>query len=159
MSSQSRFCDWESKIRRILKRLPHRRVCHHDLVWWPSQVSAGSIFDTTASALLLPDWQRRTLDVLGSLPFLFFTTAVTLVAIFESDLRLAATPAAADQYFTILASLVFAEFAIELVQFPCNPLGRLRRRMHVVACGRLPCHSCHEKGRVAASSAAVACRW
>lgn len=78
-------------------------------------MQAGSIFDVTPSKKHLPRWQRQSIAILDSLSFLLFSTAVTLVAIFESDLRLAATPAAADGFFTVLASLVFVEFMAELV--------------------------------------------
>lgn len=80
----------------------------------PCQVSVGSVFDNTS--VLLPSWQRHTLEFLNSISFLVFSTAVTLIAIFESDLRLAATPASVDSYFTVLASVVFVEFLLELVR-------------------------------------------
>lgn len=81
--------------------------------------------------MLLPRWQHHTLELLGSLPFLVFSTVVTLVAILESDLRLAATPAAADKYFTVLASFVFAEFVVELVRF-LVPRATLQASMRLI---------------------------
>ena len=75
----------------------------------------GSIFDAGSVPLVLPAWQQLFLVALDSLPFMVFSLAVTLIAIFESDFRLAATPARADGFFTVLASLVLVEFALELV--------------------------------------------
>ncbi len=81
-----------------------------------SQGSVGSIFDGGHEPLVQPAWQQLCTAVLDSLPFMVFSLAVTLVAIFESDFRLAATPASADKFFTVLASLVLVEFAVELVR-------------------------------------------
>ena len=81
-----------------------------------AQGSVGSIFDGGHEPLVQPAWQQLCAAVLDSLPFMVFSLAVTLVAIFESDFRLAATPASADKFFTVLASLVLVEFAVELVR-------------------------------------------
>ena len=72
------------------------------------------------SAAKLPPWKRRTMAVLGSLPYLLFSTLVTLIAIFMSDVRLAITPKSADNFFTVLASLCLVQFALELVSFVCR---------------------------------------
>ena len=82
----------------------------------PAQGSVGSIFDGGHVPLVQPAWQQLCTLVLDSLPFMVFSLAVTLIAIFESDFRLAATPASADRFFTVLASLVLVEFALELVR-------------------------------------------
>ncbi len=89
----------------------------------------GSIFDAGSVPLVLPAWQQLFLLVLDGLPFMVFSLAVTLIAIFESDFRLAATPARADGFFTVLASLVLVEFALELVGCP---LTDVRTVLHVM---------------------------
>ena len=104
------------------------------------QGSVGSIFDGGHVPLLQPAWQQLCTLVLESLPFMLFSLAVTLIAIFESDFRLAATPASADSFFTVLASLVLVEFAVELVRcwskcnLECRQVWRAPESLSMVGC-------------------------
>lgn len=75
-----------------------------------------SIFENNATLAALPVWKQRSLVFLNSIPYLVFSTFVTVIAIFLSDVRLAVTPRSADKFFTVLAALCFVQFAIELVR-------------------------------------------
>lgn len=84
------------------------------------QSPANSIFDANSGVAALPPWKQRALCVLNSIPYLVFSTIVTTIAIFLSDVRLAVTPPSADKFFTVLASLCLVQFAFELVRLALN---------------------------------------
>lgn len=75
-----------------------------------------SIFENDITLAALPRWKQRSLRFLNSIPYLVFSTLITVIAIFLSDVRLAVTPPSADKFFTVLASLCLVQFAIELVR-------------------------------------------
>ena len=74
-----------------------------------------------ASSAQLPAWKLVSVAILGSLPWLVMSMVVTVVAVFLSDVRLAFTPHSADSFFTVLASVCFIQFFIELVPSPPPP--------------------------------------
>ncbi len=88
---------------------------------WPHNVPGASQLSVCAgpggiaSSVQLSAWKLVSLAILGSLPWLVMSMVVTVIAVFLSDVRLAFTPHSADSFFTVLASICFIQFFVELV--------------------------------------------
>ena len=119
----------------------HAQATAEARVRWGRGGGAGSIFDSLNQKEQAP-WKKRLAYHLEGLPATILVTAVTFVALFLDDARLALLPPAADVVCQVLSGISMARPPIKLLlPLATNELQSMRAEP-------VPWHCCHLPGRI-----------